>query len=287
MGISRLKLDKYLLDMAIDAGAKHVPEKVIKVFEEDDQWVVQTTNNTLKTKFLIGADGTNSLVRKKVIGAFDKKDITFTYGYLAKGAEKEVTTMKFLDGKQGYIWVFPRGDHTSIGICTEYNKSHGSKKILDTFIESTYPDISILSKYSALVPTAGTQEFFNQSCTGKNWMLVGDAAGHVDPASVEGISYALWSAELAAKSIIDGDHREFDTLWRKEYGEDLLDSMKYKDIMYNSKFLDFSVKLAKRSKTYSQLMFDIISKKQDNGTLISRIVTDLPKTIKEYIKSKI
>jgi geranylgeranyl reductase family protein len=287
LGVSRLKLDKYLLDIAIGAGVRHIPEKVINVFEEDNQWVVQTTSRTIKTKLLIGADGTNSLVRKKVIGPFDKKDITFTYGYLVKGAEKEVTTMKFLNGKQGYIWVFPRGDHTSIGICAEYNESHGLKKILDDFIEDTYPNISIMSKYSALVPTAGTQKFFNQPCTGENWMLVGDAAGHVNPSSVEGISYALWSAELAAKSILHNNHREFDDLWRKEYGKDLIESMKFKDLMYNPQFLDFSVKLAKRSKTYSQLMFDIISNKQDSQTLFKRIIVDLPKTIREYIGSKL
>ncbi|MBN1280857.1 MAG: NAD(P)/FAD-dependent oxidoreductase [Candidatus Thermoplasmatota archaeon] len=287
LGVSRLKLDKYLIDNAVKAGVRHIPEKVINVYEEENHWVVETTRQKFKTNLLIGADGTNSIIRKKVIGPFNKKDITFTYGYFVTGAEKEVTTMKFLDGKKGYIWVFPRGDHTSIGICAEYNDSHGLKTILDDYIEETHPNISIMSKYSALVPTAGTREFFNQPCTGENWMLVGDAAGHVNPASVEGISYALWSAELAAKSILHHNHREFDSLWRKEYGRDLIDSMKFKDIMYNPYFLDFSVKLAKKSKTYSKLMFDILANKQDSQTLFKRIIFDLPATIKEYVFSKL
>lgn len=118
-------------------------------------------------------------------------------------------------------------------------------------------------------------------------MLIGDAAGHVNPSSVEGISYALWSAELAAKSILNDNHREFDDLWRYEYGYNLIDSMKYKDILYNTKFLDYSVRLANRSKTFSQLMFDIMSNKQDTETLLYRVITELPKTIGEYIKSKI
>ncbi len=286
LGISRLKLDKFLLDLAINTGAIHIPEKVIDVIDKEDQWIVRTSNRAIKTKLLIGADGTNSIVRKKVIGPFNKKDITFTYSYLVKGAEKEVTTMKFLDGKQGYIWVFPRGDHTSIGICAEFNESRGLKKILDEYIEDTYPNITIMSKYSALVPTPGTQEFFHQPCTGKNWMLIGDAAGHVNSATVEGISYALWSAELASASIIHNNHREFDDLWRKEYGRDLSDSMKFKSIMYNPRFLDLSVKLAKRSKTYSQLMFDVVSNKQNSQTLLKRIIFDFPKTVEEYIKSK-
>ena len=52
-------------------------------------------------------------------------------------------------------------------------------------------------------------------------MLIGDAAGHVDPFTCEGIYYALQSAKLAAQCIINGDTLSYDTMWRNTYGAHL------------------------------------------------------------------
>jgi digeranylgeranylglycerophospholipid reductase len=70
-------------------------------------------------------------------------------------------------------------------------------------------------------------------CAGENWILIGDAAGHVDPISGGGILYALWDGKLAAEAIIKRDLREYDKLWKKEYGKKLKTQSKKKAKFYN------------------------------------------------------
>ncbi|MEM5812438.1 MAG: NAD(P)/FAD-dependent oxidoreductase, partial [Candidatus Aenigmatarchaeota archaeon] len=233
MGISRLLLDKYILEMAKNEGAQLIEERVLDIKEKNNSWIIKTNKGNKYAKLIVGADGTNSIVRKNILGPHSKENLTMTYGYIVKGIENELTLMKFLWGKNGYIWVFPRGNHTSIGIGTELTKSFGIKKHLDFFIKNYYPRVKKLHHFAAMIPTITNPEFFRLPTAGKNWLVIGDAAGHVDPISAEGITYALWSAKLAAKAIIYCEPEKFDELWRKEYGNEFIEAIKLKNILYN------------------------------------------------------
>lgn len=117
--------------------------------------------------------------------------------------------------------------------------------------------------------------------------MIGDAAGHVDPSTGEGITYALWSAELASKAIENNNPKSFDLLWRKEYGDNLIGSCKSRDLFYNHRLLEYSIRLANRSKTLSTFFYELITNQIPQNHLLNRIVRDTPKTMMEYIKSKI
>ena len=60
---SRLKLDQFLVNMAVNKGAELIKEKVIAVERKRNLWKVRTTRQSYIAKTLIGADGVNSLVR--------------------------------------------------------------------------------------------------------------------------------------------------------------------------------------------------------------------------------
>ncbi len=64
-------------------------------------------------------------------------------------------------------------------------------------------------------------EFFDLPSSGENWILVGDAAGHVNPITGAGILYSLWSAKLAADAIQNKDLKSYDKIWRNAYGDEL------------------------------------------------------------------
>jgi len=285
--LSRSHFDKFILDKAIESGCKLIEEQVIDVKLKNNIWEIKTKKGMYKAKLIIGADGVNSIVRKKILEPIPKQDMGVCYGCFAKSKKSEATRIIFLKDRQGYAWCFPRHDHLSIGVGLELSDSKDIKKIFNEVISMYYPHIKIQSKWGAKIPLIKDESFYHMSCSGKNWILIGDAAGHVDPMTGEGITYALWSAELASKAIINNDPSSFDMLWRKEYGNNLIGSCKSRDLFYNPSFLKYSIRLANRSKTLSTLLYELITNQIRQDELLGRVVLAAPKTMMEYITSKI
>jgi len=284
--ISRLQLDKYILDMAIKNGARLVEERVIEVKAEKRLWILKTKKRRLKARIIIGADGANSLVRNEILDPIPKKNLGICFGYYASGMEKEDSIIKYLKENALYIWIFPREDHSSIGIGSELEHSEHLKEILDNFISTYCPHVKIISEFGAVIPVITDPNFYKLPCAGENWILIGDAAGHVDPVTGEGILYAMWGGELAADSIKNGNPKEFDILWRKEYGYDLLEGCKMRDTFYNSFMIELSVILASRSKTFSQLLYDITTSEEEYKTFNWRMIREFPIYLIEFIFNK-
>lgn len=285
--LSRLILDKFLLDKAVEKGCTLIQEQVVDVQFKDNIWKIKTKTQTYQAKFLVGADGVNSIVRKKILGPISKEDLGVCYGCFATSSKKEATRIKYFEDTQGYAWCFPRHDHLSIGVGIGAGDAKKIKEIYNDFITTYYPNINITTTWGAKIPNIKNPRFYDLPCANDNWILIGDAAGHVDSTTGEGISYALWSAELAAKAILNNDPKSFDILWRKEYGKTLVDSCKQKDLFYNSRFLEYTIKIAQKSKTFSTFLYEYTMNQIPNKYLIKRIIKDAPKTIKEFIFSNI
>ena len=231
--ISRKCFDQGILEMAVQNGANLIPEKVLTVQKKGKIWKVRTNKNEFSTRILVGADGVNSIVRRETVGPISAKNLALTYGYFTNSLEKDEATIKFLAEIPGYIWVFPGKGYSNIGIGSELGHGNMLKNLLDTFVNSHYPKIKIISKYSAMLPSASNPNFFKIPCAGANWILIGDAAGHVDPISGGGILYALWGAKLAAQAIERKNLKAFDKAWKKEYGGLLKERCKNKEAFYD------------------------------------------------------
>ena len=124
-------------------------------------------------------------------------------GYYVPG-EQERIDIQFLPHLEGYIWVFPRCGHLSVGICGKGEPAARLRKRL----EQLY-DASAASRwkgaafYSHLLPSLETESWKKNRVAGEGWMAVGDAAGLVDPITGEGLYYAIRSADLAARALLD------------------------------------------------------------------------------------
>ena len=231
---SRIELSRFLLDRAKDAGVQFIPQKVRYVALNKTQWTIDLDDGCRKADIIVGADGVNSIVRKITVGKFPGTHLSLTCGYLLKGVPQDQYLMKFLD-IDGYIWVFSRSDHASAGIGAALGSISGKNlfKKLDDFLQQHYSDYEIREKYAALIPAVSNESFFDRPCCGDSWLLVGDAAGHVDPMLGEGLYYAFESAKAAAQAISSGDIRSYDELWKTRYGERLKQRAAFKHNLSN------------------------------------------------------
>ena len=86
--LSRLVLDKFILDKAIKQGCKLIDEQVIDVKLKDNIWNIKTKEGFYKAKLVVGADGVNSLVRRRILGPIPKIDTGICYGCFAKSNKR-------------------------------------------------------------------------------------------------------------------------------------------------------------------------------------------------------
>jgi geranylgeranyl reductase family protein len=231
--VPRRLFDKELLNMAIQAGARFSKDKVMDVRNTQGKWKIRTDKTIFLSNILVGADGVNSIVRRKTIGHISAKNLALAMGYLTTPVSKDQATIKFLAEIPGYIWVFPGRNYANIGVGSNLQYGNQLKQLLDCFIKSYYPEINVNSRFAAMLPSATEPNFFNLQCCGENWLLIGDAAGHVDPISGGGILYALWGGKLAAQAIKSNDLKSYDALWRREYGVNLVERCKNKEAFYD------------------------------------------------------
>jgi flavin-dependent dehydrogenase len=120
---SRIAFDTFLRERARAAGAQAFTEKVSgRGFKRvDEGWTVRTQSGAeFFTKYLVGADGANSAIAKKLAGPLPPAEMEVAFGYRAPLPESgdAATVVAFLPKWVGYAWAFPRVDHVSFGIAT-------------------------------------------------------------------------------------------------------------------------------------------------------------------------
>jgi flavin-dependent dehydrogenase len=120
---SRIAFDTFLRERARDAGAEVISEKIsARGFKRtNDGWIVKTQSGADFTcKYLVGADGANSAIAKKLAGPLPPAEMEIAFGYRAPLPDEQeaATVVAFLPKWVGYAWAFPRIDHVSFGIAT-------------------------------------------------------------------------------------------------------------------------------------------------------------------------
>jgi flavin-dependent dehydrogenase len=120
---SRIAFDTFLRERAREAGAHVFAEKIsARGFKKSETgWIVRTqSGKEFSCAWLVGADGANSPIAKKLAGSLPPAEMEVAFGYRAPLPDdgNAATVVAFLPKWVGYAWAFPRPDHISFGIAT-------------------------------------------------------------------------------------------------------------------------------------------------------------------------
>ena len=251
---SRRAFDSYLLERARAAGACVFKEKISsrRISQTDNGWILKGGNGAEWTgKILVGADGANSAIAKRLAGPLPPSEMEVAFGYRAPlpASDNAPTVVAFLPGWVGYAWAFPRLDHISFGIATAqdafehepldqllwkfmlgyYRMREDSKAKLWTSRKTDYERDARLreflqttaERYAARIPGLAPKTWDTRRACSEGWALLGDAAGFADPVTGEGIYYALRSAEIFADCYLAGAPLAYEKRWREDFGGEL------------------------------------------------------------------
>src|SRR2546426_717350 len=230
--------------------------------------------------FLVAADGAAGSSRRRLLPVEGARHMSQGIGYYVPGVSEEFITLKFYHRLHGYLWVFPRPDHSSAGICANLGDPPAAalKKLMDEFLKERYPAAALegAQRYAALIPGAPIDPRARRA-QGDGWALIGDAAGFVDPLTREGIYYAMLSGDLLAEALIAGKPELYSEAWAGHCASELSWAASHGDRFFDSRFIERMVSLCAASPAIARVLSDLIAGRQDYRSLKRRLLLLTPR----------
>lgn len=276
---ARRDFDSGLLDAAVAAGAHHVRERATDIRPDGNRWIVATQSREVTADWIVGADGVNSLVRRRLSRPLERADISIATGYFVHGATSRDVAVEFVGDPPGYLWSFPRTDHLAVGVCAQADRATAGalQACAADWISAHVGRNFRLERYSWPIPSLTLRALRAEQPAGRRWILAGDAAGLVDPITREGIYFALRSAESAAECLMGGGDpaRRYTSRLRAEIYPELQRAAALKERFYRPPFLRLLISALDRSAAIRAIMSDLVAGEQTYSGLRRRLLRTL------------
>ncbi|OUZ09984.1 FAD-linked oxidoreductase [Aeromicrobium sp. PE09-221] len=241
--VPRTELDDRIFRTAVDAGARPLED----ARAVDVTWSAgavdgvvflvgpDKTEHTVACRRLIVADGVRSPLGR-VLGREWHRETAYGIAgrsYVKSGHSDDpwISSHLELRGEDhellpGYGWIFPLGDgEVNLGVgalaTSKRPASLQIRPLMEYYAGLRRQEWDLGAELrlptSALLPMGGAVS----GVAGPNWMLVGDAAGCVNPLNGEGIDYGLETGREAAEVLVLGDapRTTWPALLTSRYGE--------------------------------------------------------------------
>lgn len=249
--IARSVLDGAILERAVRSGATHDARRVRSVARSaDGTMTLDVGGEAVEHDLVIGADGATSIVRRSLLGGRPGSSASYaTAGFHVRDLPENDIVIEILGDATGYIWVFPRPGHASVGIAVPVGHTGGEAlraRVL-AFLERRYPEARRLPRepYGAAIPVGGGR------VAGPGFALIGDAANATDAITGEGIHHAIDGAGILADTIIEvgttAAPEAFSRRWQAGPGGDLAAGRRLARALYRPLVVDASLVAAARS----------------------------------------
>ena len=291
---SRFDLNRMLLERAERAGAQLEKTRVLEINRQGSGWRVRTKAGCADADFCIVATGARNPLRD-VGTQFGAADAMSALGYYVPGEQGRID-IQFLPKLEGYIWIFPRCGHLSVGICGKGEPASSLRQRLERYMTERELSWKHGSFYSHMLPSLDTSSWRQNRVAGDGWLAVGDAAGLVDPITGEGLYYAIRSADLAVRSLLTEvsslaeKMNLYHRLLHRDFAADLEFGSRLARRVFLGKFLWASVparmvQFTRRSPRFSAIMQDLFSGRQPYLDLRKRLLKNLNGSLYEIAMS--
>jgi geranylgeranyl reductase family protein len=200
----RAELDEYCLAKTIAAGAclKRI-SAVRQVVRSSGGVQLVSDGETYQTRFLVGADGASGQMRRLCAqGSWFSQGFALEVQTTAQNGVD--LTFDFATVRDGYAWIFPKGDHLNIGIYCQSSAEGLTRSRLLRYVQErvgTDKVEHVTGQYLGIGAGAAVSDRVQRELRDRV-LLVGDAGGFVDPLTGEGIYGALLSGQAAASAIL-------------------------------------------------------------------------------------
>ncbi len=243
IAIKRKILDEKLIQAAVKKGANLVENYSVtdmNLLKEKGFWTIRSDENKkeYKAKVLIIADGAASHLGRKLGLVDGPPQATCSRAYIESGSHQfpydgvcyyppklvpgYCSLFKEADGDVGYCCYIIPGGKATTGDLHEFHHEFIKK---DPFMSKAIgPDPKLEKMKAAPIRFGGIPKSYSD-----HLLIVGDAAGQIDPVTGEGIQYAMDAAEIAAKTIQEGLRKNnfgkrflkrYHRRWMQSFGRD-------------------------------------------------------------------
>lgn len=223
--VSRLLFDSSLAEKAVKAGTRLITGTAIKdISIDNDAAHAISRDHIFTSKLIVIADGPNTLAYRN-FGIGFKPESDNTVVSTACEIEWENNPLDHYEyfygddiSPWGYGWIFPKKDSVNVGLgCLHSKLKTDIMDLMDRLFQNiSYEEIKhgkIKCQASALIPASPAKKIY-----GERMVVVGDAAGMVDPISCGGISHAILAGKIAGEVCIKAmEANNFSSRFLSEY----------------------------------------------------------------------
>jgi flavin-dependent dehydrogenase len=273
--VSRLTLSQWGLKRAQAAGACFQSAAVQSAERTHEGWLIADAAGRVQwARRLIAADGAASRLRGSLAPRLRPELVPARVAYPRLGSPAGRAVFLLLPSTEGYVWDFPRPGHHSVGVAVPPGTFRRGPldEAIDQYRLAEAGDAEPSDYRGAVIATSLWASGRFAHLGGPNYALLGDAAGLADPATGEGIDYALRSATLAAQ--VYDEHLGFaryPAAARAAFRAEMRRARVIRRWLYRPGVADQLVSRARRSPRMALLLMALVDAINEHGSLRTTI----------------